>query len=302
MIAAIPFFQLGVYQLPLPFGMGSLPFDPWATLVCIGFVVGLEVARARGIKLGLDTRDVVDGAVFIVLMGFFVAHIFTVLFYYPERIARDGFITFFRVWEGFASTGGFVGAVLGAWLFYPFVRNAIRPVGTPPLPKGAGLVHADVITYGFPFGWFFGRMGCFVVHDHIGKPTDFFLAMDFDRGFGPWADGAAYADGIRHELGLYEMLYMIPVAALFVYLGRERRPTGFFLGLFGVLYAPFRFGLDFLRNTDLAYQDARYLGLTPAQYGMIVMFVAAAGFLWWIHQPSDAQTREAAPAEPEPSP
>lgn len=296
MIAAIPFFQLGVYNLPLPFGLGTLPFDPWATLVCVGFVVGLEIARARGIKLGLDTRDVVDGAVFIVLMGFFVAHLFTVLFYYPERIERDGIITLFRVWEGFASTGGFVGAVLGAWLFYPFVRNALRPVGTPPLTASA-LQYADVIMYGFPFGWFFGRMGCFVVHDHIGKPTDFFLAMDFDHGFGPWAQGAAYADGIRHELGMYEMLYMIPVAALFVYLGRQPRPAGFFLGLFGVLYAPLRFVLDFLRNTDLAYKDARYFGLTPAQYGMVVMFLAAVGFLWWLHRPTPD-----AVAEPEPAP
>ncbi|MEO0603987.1 MAG: prolipoprotein diacylglyceryl transferase family protein, partial [Myxococcota bacterium] len=159
MIAAIPFFQLGVYNLPLPFGLGSLPFDPWATLVCVGFVVGLEVARARGIREGLDTRDVVDGAVFIVLMGFFVAHVFTVLFYYPERIARDGIITLFRVWEGFASTGGFVGAVLGAWLFYPFVRNAMRPLGTHQLEPGAGLKHSDVIMFGFPFGWFFVRIG-----------------------------------------------------------------------------------------------------------------------------------------------
>ncbi|MEN0066711.1 MAG: prolipoprotein diacylglyceryl transferase family protein [Myxococcota bacterium] len=302
MIAAIPFFQLSVYNLDL-FGF-SLPFDPWATLVCIGFVVGLEVARARGIKLGLDTRDVVDGAVFIVLMGFFVAHLFTVLFYYPERLARDGIITLFRVWEGFASTGGFVGAVIGAWLFYPFVRNAIRPLGTPELPKGSGLLHADVIMFGFPVGWFFGRMGCFSVHDHIGSQTTFFLAMDFDHGIGPWAAGAPYADGIRHELGFYEMLYMIPVAALFFYFGREKRPTGFFLGLFGLLYAPLRFVLDFLRNTDLAYQDARYFGLTPAQYGMIVMFLAAAGFMWWIHQASTnpEDPIPSSPPNPEPTP
>lgn len=259
MLAAIPFFQLGVYNFNVP-GIGVLPIDPWATLVCIGFVVGLEVARSRAIRLGLDVRNLVDGAVFTVLMGFFIAHVVTVVFYFPERLQTDGIWSILRVWQGFASTGGFVGAVLGAWIFYTW----IRPVGA--------MRHADVICYGFPFGWFFGRMGCGVVHDHIGARTDFFLGMNFPSFH--------YAAGVRHELGLYEMVYMIPVMALFLYLGRVDRVPGFFLGLFAMLYAPIRFVLDFLRNNDLSAQDARYFSLTPAQYGMILLFIAGAWLLW----------------------
>ncbi|MFT4628251.1 MAG: phosphatidylglycerol:prolipoprotein diacylglycerol transferase [Myxococcota bacterium] len=270
MFAAIPYFELGVYNLPVP-GVGSLPIDPWATLVCIGFVVGLEVARYRAIKLGLQVRDIVDGAVFIVLSGFFVAHLFTVVFYFPERMldAEGAFSLYtafdaiiLRVWQGFASTGGFVGAILGAIVFYGLIR------------KAGAWRHADIICYGFPFGWFFGRLGCGVVHDHIGSPTTFPLAMDFDHGIGPWAAGDPFVSGIRHELGLYEMAYMVPVCLLFLWLGRQDRTPGFFLGMFAVTYAPIRFVLDFLRNADLSHQDARYGGLTPAQYGMIAMFVA----------------------------
>jgi phosphatidylglycerol:prolipoprotein diacylglycerol transferase len=264
MLAAIPFFYLPVYPLSLP-GMGSVPIDPWATLVCLGFVAGLEVARWRAIRLGLEVRDLVDGAVFTVLMGFFIAHVFTVLFYFPERLRESGIMSILRVWEGFSSTGGFIGAVLGSWLFYGVIRK--RPI----------LRHADVICFGFPVGWFFGRMGCGVVHDHVGSLTTFPLAMDFDHGFGG-AAGSPFVHGIRHELGLYEMVYMIPVAALFLALGYKDRVPGYFLGLFGVLYAPLRFGLDFLRNADLEHQDARYLGLTPAQYGMIALFLVAAVF------------------------
>ncbi len=257
MFAAIPYFQLGVYYLDIPGVNVELPIDPWATLVCIGIVVGLEVARARGIKLGLQVKDVVDGAVFIVGMGFVMAHVVTVLFYKPERLATDGIWAILKVWEGFASSGGFVGAVLGAWLFYKVVR---------PLPA---LRHADVICYGFPFGWFFGRMGCGVVHDHIGAKTSFPLAMRFPD----WHPAA----GVRHELGLYEMAYMVPVMALFWAWGRKDRVPGFFLGWFAVLYAPMRFGLDFLRNTDLRGADLRWGGLTAAQWGMIALFAAG---LW----------------------
>ena len=51
------------------------------------------------------------------------------------------------------------------------------------------------------------------------------------------------------------------------------------MGLFGVLYAPVRLGLDFLRNTDLSAADARYGALTPAQWGMFLVFVGGVALL-----------------------
>ena len=35
------------------------------------------------------------------------------------------------------------------------------------------------------------------------------------------------------------------------------------------MYAPARFGLDFLRATDVARPDQRYAGLTPAQWACL---------------------------------
>ena len=49
------------------------------------------------------------------------------------------------------------------------------------------------------------------------------------------------------------------------------------LALLALLYGSGRFALDFLRASDLPYVDARYLGLTPAQYG------AALLVLWGIY-------------------
>jgi phosphatidylglycerol:prolipoprotein diacylglycerol transferase len=287
LLAAIPYFSLPVYEIRIPGISSTLPIDPWATLVCIGFVVGLEFARYRAIKLGLDIRNIVDGAVVTVLTGFLFAHLFTVFFYFPERLhwgefwaayssgnmedaknfAYDGVMSIVRVWEGFASTGGWVGSVVGSVVFFVYVR------------KVDWWRHADTIAWGFPVGWFFGRLGCGVVHDHIGAVTTFPLAMAFPEGH--------YAAGLRHELGLYEAAAMLPVIALFMYLGRQDRPPGFWLGLFCVLYAPLRFGLDFLRNVDLTYQDARYFGLTPAHYAMLVMFGLGVWLLVRAHRISD---------------
>jgi phosphatidylglycerol:prolipoprotein diacylglycerol transferase len=118
----------------------------------------------------------------------------------------------------------------------------------------------DAVAYGFPFGWIFGRLGCFVAFDHPGLATHFVL-------------GERYLDGVvRHNLGLDEALFIAVVAGLFLVLGRKPLPAGFFVGLLGVLYAPVRFGLDALR-----IDDARYWGLTPAQYGAVGLFLVGLG-------------------------
>jgi phosphatidylglycerol:prolipoprotein diacylglycerol transferase len=238
----------------------GVPLDPWAFLVVLGVLLGLEVSRARGIRMGLEVKDVVDGITFTVLFGFFMAHVITVVGYHPERLAEEGIWSILKVWEGFSSTGGFIGGIMAIWIFYTWIR--------PHDP----LRMADLIAFGFPIGWLFGRMGCAVVHDHIGQPTDFFMGMYFPPGH--------YAAGVRHELGFYEMLWCLPVIGLFWHLGKDDQPPGTFLGTFFVLYAPVRFGLDFLRNTDLEYADARYFGLTPAQYGVILMGLFGAWLLW----------------------
>lgn len=299
MIAAIPFWELrmvpdgvratfGAWQAVIPtFG---IPVDPWALLVCLGVLLGLEVARARAIRMGLEVADIVDGVVFTVLVGFFFAHVITVVGYYPGRLAGQppgldapdawdwsttaGAIAeqpsllitasipaILRVWEGFSSTGGFIGGILGIFLFYRYIR-----------PRDLWRF-ADLIAYGFPVGWFFGRLGCAVVHDHIGRPTTFFLGMQFPDRYGD-------VSGIRHELGFYEMLATIPVGVWFWWLGKVDRAPGTFLGLYFVSYAPLRFVLDFLRNDDLGHQDARYFGLTPAQYGVVAMGLFGVWLLW----------------------
>jgi len=245
---------LPYYHIPT-FNVGPVPVDPWATLVCIGFIVGMEVTRARGLKLGLEVRDIVDGLVVTVGMGFLVGHLVHVLAYHPDDLAKDGWIVLFKVWGGFSSFGGFLGALIGAPLFYTLIRK--RPFW----------VHADTLMFGFPFGWVFGRAGCASVHDHVGRPTDFFLAVNFP-GWGP-----------RHELGLDEALYTLLILAVFWVVSRKVGPgegrapykPGIFLALWCLMYGPFRFFLDFLRNTDLENADVRYAGFTPAQYGCLLL-------------------------------
>jgi phosphatidylglycerol:prolipoprotein diacylglycerol transferase len=77
-------------------------------------------------------------------------------------------------------------------------------------------------------------------------------------------------------MGLYEMILTIPLAVTFLFLMRRPRPPGFFLGIMCIAYAPTRFALDFLRVQAGEYgkeADPRYGGLTPAQWGCVVLLL-----------------------------
>lgn len=263
MLALIPYFQIPILEL------GPVAIDSWATLVALGFILGLEICRARGINKGLEVRDVVDGIVATVGMGFVVGHIVHVVAYNPHQLEEDGIVALLRIWAGFSSTGGFIGAVLGALLFFKLLR-----------PRDFWS-HSDVMMFGFPFAWVLGRLGCFSAHDHIGKRSDFFLAVDFPE--------LRYG-GPRHDLGLYEALWTLVIALIFLALRDKKLRDGFFIALFAALYAPARFLFDFLRNDDLGGADVRWMGLTPAQWGMIAMFVAGAVVavrLWRLGPPEE---------------
>ena len=89
-----------------------------------------------------------------------------------------------------------------------------------------------------------------------------------------WDNCIVYLEfGPRHDLGLYEAIYVLGICIVFWLLRKKKLHYSSFAMLFCFLYAPARFCLDFLRNSDLPNSDIRWAGLTPAQYGSIFLFV-----------------------------
>jgi phosphatidylglycerol---prolipoprotein diacylglyceryl transferase len=257
MLALVPYFP------PPVFNVFGIPLDSWSLLVSLAFIFGMEMARARAISLGLDIRDVVDGSLFIVGSGFVVGHLVHVLVYNPHQLDEQGWIVLLKIWAGFSSNGGFLGAIIGTVFWFRTVR-----------PRKPFWLYADTMAYSLPFGWFLGRMGCFTAHDHVGERSSFFLAVDF-----PADAYGGYYGGPRHDLGLYEALYMIVISVVFYALRKRNLRHSFFAMLFCLMYTPVRFGLDFLRHSDLSNPDVRMGGFTPAQYGSLMLMLAGVGLL-----------------------
>jgi phosphatidylglycerol:prolipoprotein diacylglycerol transferase len=232
---------------------GPIAIHAFGVLVATGILVGARWTRTRGRQLGLTDENVAAMITSSLVCGFIFAHIFDVFAYQrPDH---------FNLWEilnpfgGLSSFGGFAGALMG--LFYWCKKNR-----QPVMP------YADGLGYGLSIGWMFGRLGCFSAHDHPGRFTDFFL-------------GVRYPEGARHDLGFEEALWAAAVAAIFFVLSRKPRPLGLYVTILTLAYAPVRFGLDFLRVTDLAGSDPRYFGLTPAQYGAFGVLAAGIGLAIW---------------------
>jgi len=268
----LPFFHLGSFKLPVI----NVPIQAFGVIVAAGVLIGAHLLRryAEWHKVG---DDKIRGlTAWITVTGFIGAHVFDVVAYQWHELEKDPLLLI-KIWAGISSYGGFIGGALG-FAFYVWWKR---------LPSR---LMADIAIVGLLPAFSIGRIGCTVVSDHIGRavdPTAWYaaLAMEYPR----FGDAVLTNGGIAHlaqtypgtspsilawNLGLIEFLYLVPVNALILYLAfrRKRPPAGFLVVLTGVLYAPVRFFLDYLRPET---SDPRYLGLTFAQWSSVAFFGAA---------------------------
>ncbi len=242
----IPYLELPSLHL------GPLTIQAFGIFAALGVYLAVRIAARTAARRGLDPKPIVDYAVWGVLAGVVVGHLVHLLLYHPEELRQP--IRILQVWEGLSSFGGLLGGVLAAVVFF----------------RARGLRfhdYADAFALGVAPGWAVARIGCFVVHDHPGVRTDFPLAV-------------AFPGGARHDLGLYEAIVLFAIAGVLAWLARRKLVEGRLMAVLAVLYGVARFLLDFLRASDVAYPDARYLGLTPAQYFCFLLFGYAAWLLW----------------------
>jgi len=268
----VPFFPQPEYHL-----FGPVTVHAFGAIVALSLIVGWRMAVTRSRTKGIAPELFQDLLLYVILSGFIVAHLYSVLAYFPRETMENPLLLL-KIWENISSFGGFAGGLLGLWLFFRFKARDVD--------AAARLRYLDVIAYVFPFAWAIGRIACTVAHDHPGTITTFPLGISlkspgaqayiasFYREAGRLAEVPPTGELAKmafHDLGWYEFLYMsCLMVPTFLLLDRKPRPPAFFLIAFLLLYVPARFLLDFLR-----IGDARYFGLTPGQYAGVAVFLAA---------------------------
>ncbi len=260
----IPYFMSP--RLPL----GPFNIELFGVFSALGIYLTTRIGIARANERGLQTKILADYAFWGVVTGVVVGHLVHLFAYHPEELAKPYQI--FKLWDGLSSMGGVLGGVIAAVVLFRVKKLSVMEYG-------------DVAAPPIALGWAIARVGCFTVHDHLGVRTTFPLAV-------------AFPDGPRHDLGLYDALLLGAIAAVLFWLSKRGMFRHRLLAVLAVLYAPGRFLFDFLRASDVPYHDARYLGLTPAQYAC---FILIGWGLFMIARPVKATATAAAAAEPPPA-
>ncbi|MBU0596560.1 prolipoprotein diacylglyceryl transferase [Patescibacteria group bacterium] len=229
--------------------LGPIPIQVWGLFVALGIILATLILYKRAKKFYTNPDQLLDLSIYFIVGGLVGARIFHIVFY-ELAFFIDNPIEIIKIWHGgMSSFGGFVGAGIG---FLWFVKkNRIN--------KEKFLSIADQLGFASLYGWIVGRLGCASIHDHAGRLSNNFLAVKFP-------------EGARFDMAIIEIIFLLPLAILFLILHEKKLFPGFYLATILVYYGFLRFVLDFFRAIDISHADVRYVGLTPGQYFGIVMF------------------------------
>lgn len=236
------------YWEPPLWDVGGYFVYPPVLLIGFAVLVGHFLLMWRARKVGLEAGMAGELSAVIVVAGFFAAHAakylylpdgLTALWSYPQLLLQ--------FWRGLSSLGGLAGG-LAAGVLWLRIRG---------VPWHDVLRYFDALAFVFPFAWIWGRLHCAWVHDHPGIRTRSWI-------------GVAYPGGVRFDLGLIEVVFLVLVIGAFLWLNRRPRMIGYYLGSFLGVYGLFRLLLD-----GLHAQVIRYGGLSTDQWGSLALLAAA---------------------------
>jgi phosphatidylglycerol:prolipoprotein diacylglycerol transferase len=156
--------------------------------------------------------------------------------------------------------GGFAGGIAAGLLVMAWRR----------LPLLAVLAAA---TPGLAIGQALGRVGCFLVGDDYGRPTQLPWGVAFPLGLPPTVVPV-------HPTQLYEAAALVPLAWLLIRLRRTGRSDRYVLGAYLMLAGSIRFLIEFIRV------DVRVVGnLSVAHLASLAAVVLGIAMLLGARRP-----------------
>lgn len=264
-----------IFELPdwLPF-LGGAPVTSFGVFMLLAFLTGGYVLRAEMRRTGEDPEKAWDLVFMAVVGGIVGAKLYYVLLNYRLLLADPWGMLFSR--GGLVWYGGFL---LGTAAVIWEIRRQKLPLR----------LMADAVAPALALAYAVGRVGCFMVGDDWGRPTDSWVGVRFPQGSPPTRVDVIERDfGITVDPDLVErygqvvpvhptQLYEVGMSTLiFFVLWRLRshpHAPGWIFMLWLALAGVERFIVEFLRA-----KDDRFLGvLTLAQ--VISLGIVAVGLV-----------------------
>ena len=238
---------------PTFFRIGNFDVTSFGVMVAIGALVGLWVFGRELARSGLPA-SATDAAMAGVFGGLVGAKLLWVAEHVGEERLRDLLLSR----GGMSWFGGLVGGV-GVALIVMWRQR---------LPIVATLAAA---TPALAIGHAIGRIGCFLVGDDYGRPTNLPWGVAFPRGLPP-------TDARVHPTQLYEMFALFIVAWLLIRWRRRGVPDAIVLGRYLVLAGAIRFAIEFIRvNVRILgpFTLAHLVSLALAIVGAVILLAGS---------------------------
>jgi len=233
---------------PILFEVNGFAVSSFGILVALGALLGGRLFAVSLEQAGYD-RDRAWSILFWALLGGIGG---AKLWYVGEMVTRtstDLFVEFLTSRGGLTWYGGLVGGTLGVLLAARLKHVPLRVATHFAAPSVA-------------IGQCLGRIGCFLVGDDYGRPTDL-----------PW--GVAFPEGLPpttvpvHPTMLYEAAWLALVGWL---LWRRRFTSSYLLAEYLILAGIGRYLDEFLRENPVVVA-----GMTNAQLTAVASIVAGIG-------------------------
>lgn len=245
---------------PVIFRIGTFEVTSFGLLVALGALAGLWLFR-RELRQSRLPEDAVDAAVWGLLGGLLGAKVLWTI----EHMGGGEPVTSLLFSRGGMSWfGGFVGGV-GAALW------VMRRRRWPMIPVVAAATPALAVGHAI------GRVGCLLVGDDYGRPSDLPWAIAFPEGLPP-------TNVPVHPTQIYEAIPLLFIAYVLVRWRRHGVADAAVLGRYLLMTGALRFVIEFIRVNERVA-----LNLTVAQW--VSMAVVAAGLLMMTRAPARRAAR-----------
>ncbi|MEO0100148.1 MAG: prolipoprotein diacylglyceryl transferase family protein [candidate division WOR-3 bacterium] len=216
---------------PIILRLGRFNLYSYGLMLFISFLLGIKLTSARAKKFGVK-EELISNLALHILFGAIIGSRLLYVFLHWSEFEND-IIGIFAFWRGglggLMFFGGFGGGLLSG-IYYVRKRRL-------PLRK-----MLDASSPALALGEFFTRIGCFLNGCCFGKPTASFCGIKFPKSSPAGIFEKVYPTQLYSSLfGLILFLFII------FFLEKRRLKPGMVFALTMIIYASFRFLIDFIR-------------------------------------------------------
>lgn len=208
--------------------IGDFSIKGYGSMIALGIVAAILLARYRGRKRGMNIDAIYDIAIYGVVGGVIGGKLLFILTELPY-IMKNPVVLKDMLSAGFVLYGSIIGGALGAYIFLKRKRMSF-------------LKYFDLVAPSIALAQGFGRIGCFFAGCCYGKQTDGPFGVIFKNSY------YAPNDIHIHPTQIYSSLGDFVMAGILIFFASKPRKDGQVGGLYMILYSIGRFFIEFLRD------------------------------------------------------